>query len=71
MYYFYVQYNNDAYLVKVEHCGNVVWDTVSAKREARRMINERFGQKDYVIKDATFEDVTSYLIFDDNIATLN
>lgn len=68
MYYFYVQLaNGNTYLVKVEHCG----DIADAKREARRMMNAYTAYNDYIIKEATIEDIAEQLNFVKNIALLH
>jgi len=78
MYYFHVQHTNgNVYIVRVEHCGNMVCGVVDAEREAKRIMVEYFGYqngrccRDFVIKVATLEDVLSQLTFTENITYLS
>ena len=72
MYYFYVQFaNGNTYLVQVENCGNMVWDVASARKEAQRTMNEYSDYDNFVIKEATVEDIVEQLNFVKNIALLH
>jgi len=72
MYYFQVHLTNgDVYVVRVEHCGNMVCGVVDAEREARRTMVKFSGGSDFVIKVASLEDVLSQLVFTENITCLN
>lgn len=72
MYYFQVQLTNgDVYVVRVEHCGNMVCGLVDAEREAKRIMVKYSGGSDFVIKVATLEDVLDELLFTENITCLN
>jgi len=72
MYYFDVQFTGgDIYIVRVEHCGNMVCGIVDAEREARRIMAKYSGRRDFVIKVLSLEDVLSQIAFTENIARLN
>lgn len=72
MYYFHVQFTKGTtYIVRVEHCGNMVCGVVDAEREAKRIAVKYFDSRDFVIKVATLEDVLDELCFTENITCLN